>query len=61
MTDQDKADIARAFQDAVVETIVIKCERAILETGYANLVMAGGVSANLNSGEHSKFLANNTT
>ncbi|MEC8600311.1 MAG: tRNA (adenosine(37)-N6)-threonylcarbamoyltransferase complex transferase subunit TsaD [Gammaproteobacteria bacterium] len=47
MTDQDKADIARAFQDAVVETIVIKCERAILETGHADLVMAGGVSANL--------------
>ena len=47
VTDQDKADIARAFQDAVVETIVIKCERAILQTGFSELVMAGGVSANL--------------
>ena len=47
MTEQDRADIARAFQDAVVETIVIKCERAISETGHADLVMAGGVSANL--------------
>lgn len=46
-SEQDKADIARAFQEAVVETIVIKCERAMQQTGFAELVMAGGVSANL--------------
>ncbi len=41
-----KADIARAFEDAVVETLVIKCRRALRETGIKTLVLAGGVSAN---------------
>lgn len=41
-----KADIAWAFQDAVVDTLAIKCKRALLQTGYARLVVAGGVSAN---------------
>lgn len=40
------ADIARAFEDAVVDTLVIKCRRALKETGYKRLVVAGGVSAN---------------
>ncbi|MEJ2591694.1 MAG: tRNA (adenosine(37)-N6)-threonylcarbamoyltransferase complex transferase subunit TsaD, partial [Candidatus Thiodiazotropha sp.] len=40
------ADIARAFEDAVVETLAIKCRRAVRETGIQRLVMAGGVSAN---------------
>jgi len=44
---QTKADIARAFQDAVVETLVIKCRRALRETGFKTLVVAGGVGANL--------------
>jgi N6-L-threonylcarbamoyladenine synthase len=44
---QTKADIARAFQDAVVETLVIKCRRALRETGWKTLVVAGGVGANL--------------
>ncbi len=43
---QTLADIARAFEDAVVETLVIKCRRAVRETGITRLVMAGGVSAN---------------
>ena len=43
---QDRADIARAFEDAVVETIKIKCTRALAQTGYPTLVLAGGVSAN---------------
>lgn len=43
---QDKADIARAFQDAVVETLVIKSGRALAATGLNRLVVAGGVSAN---------------
>lgn len=43
---QMKADIARAFQDAMVETLVTKCRRALLETGDKHLVVAGGVSAN---------------
>jgi N6-L-threonylcarbamoyladenine synthase len=43
---QTKADIARAFEDAVVETLTIKCRRALKETGYKQLVIAGGVGAN---------------
>ncbi|SFK05684.1 tRNA (adenosine(37)-N6)-threonylcarbamoyltransferase complex transferase subunit TsaD [Methylophaga sulfidovorans] len=45
-TDQDKADIALAFQTAVVETLAIKCKRALKRTGHKRLVVAGGVSAN---------------
>lgn len=41
-----RADIARAFQDAVVETLMIKCRRALRETGMKTLVVAGGVGAN---------------
>ena len=39
-------DIASAFQEAVVDTLAIKCRRALQETGYKHLVIAGGVSAN---------------
>lgn len=45
--EQTKADIAYAFQYAVVETLAIKCRRALLHTGLRRLVIAGGVSANL--------------
>ncbi|NQY27283.1 MAG: tRNA (adenosine(37)-N6)-threonylcarbamoyltransferase complex transferase subunit TsaD [Piscirickettsiaceae bacterium] len=45
-TDQDQADVALAFQTAAVETLAIKCKRALKETGYKTLVVAGGVSAN---------------
>ena len=45
-TDQDRADIALAFQNAAVETLAIKCKRAMKQTGYSTLVIAGGVSAN---------------
>jgi len=41
-----KADIARAFEDAVVDTLLIKCRRALEQTGAGSLVLAGGVSAN---------------
>ncbi len=44
--DQTRADIARAFLDAVVETLVIKCRRAVKQTGVKRLIAAGGVSAN---------------
>ena len=43
---QTRADIARAFQDAVVDTMVIKCRRALQQTGVSRLVVAGGVGAN---------------
>lgn len=45
--EQTQADIAWAFQDAVVDTLVIKCRRAIKESGLKTLVIAGGVSANV--------------
>lgn len=44
---QTKADIAHAFQQAVVDTLVIKCRRALKQTGLKRLVIAGGVSANV--------------
>ncbi|MFK5951197.1 MAG: tRNA (adenosine(37)-N6)-threonylcarbamoyltransferase complex transferase subunit TsaD [Methylococcales bacterium] len=45
-TDQDKADVAYAFQQATAETLSIKCKRALQQTGLKTLVIAGGVSAN---------------
>jgi N6-L-threonylcarbamoyladenine synthase len=47
-TDQDRADIARAFEEAVVDTLAIKCRRAVAQTGIKSLVVAGGVGANCN-------------
>lgn len=46
LDEQAKADIARAFEEAVVDTLVIKCRRALDQTGLKRIVMAGGVSAN---------------
>ena len=43
---QDRADIACSFQHAVAETLTIKCRRALKQTGFTRLVVAGGVSAN---------------
>ncbi|UDG79505.1 tRNA N6-adenosine threonylcarbamoyltransferase [Candidatus Ecksteinia adelgidicola] len=43
---QTRADIARAFEDAVVDTLIIKCKRALNYTGLKKLVIVGGVSAN---------------
>ena len=45
-SDQDKADIALAFQQAIAETLAIKCKRALQQTGLKTLIVAGGVSAN---------------
>jgi len=45
-TPQNMANIAQAFQDAVVDTLAIKCKRAVKQTGFKRLVVAGGVSAN---------------
>lgn len=45
-TEQDKADIARAFEEAVVDTLFIKCRRALEQAGRQRLVVAGGVGAN---------------
>jgi len=45
-SDQSKADIALAFEEAVVDTLMIKSRRAIRETGIKTLIIAGGVGAN---------------
>jgi len=45
-TEQDRADIAAAFQEAVVDTLLIKSRRALRQSGLSRLVVAGGVSAN---------------
>ncbi|WP_334048488.1 tRNA (adenosine(37)-N6)-threonylcarbamoyltransferase complex transferase subunit TsaD [Alteromonas gracilis] len=44
--EQTKENIAYAFQEAVVDTLIIKCKRALKQTGMKRLVIAGGVSAN---------------
>lgn len=46
LDEQSKADIARAFEDALVDTLLIKSRRALDLTGFNRLVIAGGVSAN---------------
>ena len=46
MDEQTHADVAYAFQEAVVDTLAIKCKRALLQCGLNRLVIAGGVSAN---------------
>jgi N6-L-threonylcarbamoyladenine synthase len=44
--DGTRADLARGFEDAVVDTLAIKCERALDAAGCDTLVVAGGVGAN---------------
>ncbi len=46
MDEQTHADIAYAFQEAVVDTLAIKCKRALKQCELKRLVIAGGVSAN---------------
>jgi N6-L-threonylcarbamoyladenine synthase len=46
LSDQTRADIARAFEEAVVDTLTLKCRRAVRECSIKTLVLAGGVSAN---------------
>ena len=43
---EEKANIAKAFEVAATQTLAIKCRRALEQTGYKNLVVSGGVSAN---------------
>jgi N6-L-threonylcarbamoyladenine synthase len=46
LSDQDRADVARAVEDAIVATLTTKALRALESTAYAALVVAGGVGAN---------------
>jgi N6-L-threonylcarbamoyladenine synthase len=54
---QTKADIACAFEDAVVDTLAIKCKRALQQTHHQRLVIAGGVGANEKLRQRLKLLA----
>ncbi|UDG81570.1 tRNA N6-adenosine threonylcarbamoyltransferase [Candidatus Profftia lariciata] len=51
---QTRADIACAFEDAIVDTLAIKCRRALEQKGFKYLVIAGGVSANVKLRSHLK-------
>lgn len=57
-TPQNKADIAKGFEEALVDTLVIKCKRALQQTGLNNLVVAGGVGANEHLRAQLKILQN---
>jgi N6-L-threonylcarbamoyladenine synthase len=46
LCEQDKANIARAFVDAIVDVLTAKCLTALKHTGLKRLVIAGGVGAN---------------
>jgi N6-L-threonylcarbamoyladenine synthase len=46
LDEQQRADIARGFQDAIVEVLVKKSLRAVKDSGWKQLVVAGGVGAN---------------
>lgn len=46
LPENTRNDICRAFQDAVVDVLLAKAKRALLQTGFRRLVVAGGVGAN---------------
>jgi N6-L-threonylcarbamoyladenine synthase len=46
LSETDRVDLANSFQEAVVDTLVAKCTRAMQSTGLQRLVVAGGVGAN---------------
>jgi len=46
MDENGRADVARGFEEAVVDTLAEKCRRALRQTGHKRLVIAGGVGAN---------------
>src|SRR5438132_1023466 len=44
--ERDRPHVARAFQDAVLDVLVTKLERAVRATGYRTAVLGGGVACN---------------
>jgi N6-L-threonylcarbamoyladenine synthase len=46
ISEEDKPDIAREFEDATVEVLLNKTEKAIIQTGAKTLIVAGGVISN---------------
>lgn len=61
LDEQTRADIAQAFEQAVVDTLVIKCRRALELSGLNRLIVAGGVGANLRLRERLSALANESS
>lgn len=57
-SEQTKANIAFAFQEAVADTLMIKCRRALKQTRRKRLVISGGVSANTYLRQHMKAMMN---
>jgi len=57
LDDETRADVARGFEEAVVETLAEKSRRALEASGHARLVVAGGVGANLRLRERLKDIA----
>ncbi|CAL4318467.1 tRNA (adenosine(37)-N6)-threonylcarbamoyltransferase complex transferase subunit TsaD [Buchnera aphidicola] len=55
---QKKANIAKAFEDAVIDILLIKTKKALQKTGWKRLVIAGGVSANNVLRKRSKIMMN---
>jgi N6-L-threonylcarbamoyladenine synthase len=54
LDEETRADVARGFQEAVVDTLAEKSRRALTATGHRRLVVAGGVGANLSLRERLK-------
>ena len=46
LDDAIRADVARGFEDAVIDTLAEKCRRALESSGHRRLIVAGGVGAN---------------
>jgi tRNA N6-adenosine threonylcarbamoyltransferase len=57
--DQDKANIAASFQEAVVDVLKEKVRRAIVATGHKQVIIAGGVAANRRLRSELKSMADN--
>lgn len=56
LSTENLADIAASFESAVVDTLIIKCQRAIEKTKVTSLVIAGGVAANKTLREKAQVL-----
>lgn len=46
LDDQTRSDFAYAFQDAAIDALIVKLRRALNETSYTEIIVAGGVGAN---------------
>jgi N6-L-threonylcarbamoyladenine synthase len=56
LTQKEKADFAREFEDAVTDVFVAKTRRALNETGAKTFVIGGGVAANVHIRESLRTL-----